>query len=251
MESSAISISSDEAWKQRQAEFPIGLIEACLWLAAVYAIPAAVLELMRLTNSKVPAGLPEFTPQLAVMGGLAILFLIYWKFVRKANLRALGLTGERLLGDLGFAAVAAIALGVIYAAVIGVIYLVCHWLLPEGDGAFRQFVRGTGFRDSSIPYIVGVVVFFPLLEEFWYRGLMYTPLRREFGKWRAIIFLAFIFGAAHFTGSNLPLNQLFGGLVFAWAFEKRRTLVAPVLLHMAGNGSLALTTHLAALWGFK
>jgi hypothetical protein len=51
------------------------------------------------------------------------------------------------------------------------------------------------------------------------------------------VITALLFAFAH--SNAFPINQLFGGLVFAAAFEMRRTLVAPILLHMAGNGALA------------
>lgn len=252
MESSAISISvPNDPWKARFAEFPVGLVEACLWLAAVYALPWGVAELLKATNTTLPESLPASAPQIALMSLLALAFLIYWRVGRKARLGALGISASRLGGDLAFAGVAALVLALVYAAVIGGIYLGCLWLAPGGEVAFRSFVRGSGYSDNSVGNMLMVIVAFPVLEEFWFRGVMYTPMRKEFGKWPAIIFLAVIFAAMHYPGIKVPLNQLFGGLVFAWVYEKRRTLAAPVLLHMAGNGSLALITHLATVWGLR
>ncbi len=249
MEGSAISIS-EEAWQRRYTDFPVGMVEACLWLAAVYAIPSAAQEAMKWLNYKLPDGVPRFTPQVLIMSVLAIAFIMYWKLGRRAKLGALGISMRELPRDLAITLVGAVVCAIVYVAVIGAVYVASPWV-SQGDTAFRQFVRGAGFSDNSVVGIFMVVVMFPLLEEFWFRGVLFTPLRKEFRRWLAIVFCAVIFAAMHYPSVQIPINQLFGGLVFSWVYDRRRSLVAPVLLHMAGNGSLALVSMLATQWGFK
>ncbi len=251
MSEAEISISSPDPWKQRYGAFPLGLVEACLWLAAVYAFPTGLNELLKMTNFVMPPEVPSLTPQVIVMTLIAVVFIFYWRLGRKATLGALGISTANFGRELGFTAIVAAALGLFYAAVIGAIYLGCFWFAPDGVESFRGFARGSGFGDTSAGYIFAVVVALPVLEEFWFRGMMYTPMRREFGKWPAIVMLATIFAAMHYPAVQVPINQFFGGLVFAWVYERRRTLAAPVLLHIAANGSLAIVTQLAEQWGLR
>jgi hypothetical protein len=55
-----------------------------------------------------------------------------------------------------------------------------------------------------------------------------------------------LFAAAH--NVKFPINQFIGGLIFVWAYEKRQTLVAPILLHIAGNGALAVLGWALLKW---
>lgn len=175
----------------------------------------------------------------------AVLF-IYWKFIRKADLRSLGLRLDRLVGDLKFSLVAAIGMGLFYLLAAGVYWLVLHGFFENPDSLFKDHLRGAVFKEDTVLYFVGVVVLFPILEEIWFRGVLYPSMRHEWGRWPAIIILSLLFAFAH--NNAVPINQFFGGLIFAYAYEKRRTLVAPILLHMLGNGALAVVGWALVKW---
>ncbi|MCB9895247.1 MAG: CPBP family intramembrane metalloprotease [Planctomycetes bacterium] len=228
------------------AAYPIGFVQAILWLAASTGAQLGMARLLKDGYVHVPEGMPDFTWQVAVMLGFTFLLLGYWKFVRKAQLRTLGLRLDRLGGDLKFALIAAIAMGLVYLLLAGGYWVVLRLFFDDGQEMFRSHLRGAIFKDSSALYFVGVVIFFPILEEIWFRGLMYTPMRREWGRWPAILILSVLFAAAHNVA--LPINQFIGGLIFVWAYEKRQSLVAPILLHMAGNGALAVVGWALVEW---
>ena len=73
----------------------------------------------------------------------------------------------------------------------------------------------------------------PLAEEIFFRGLLYGIIRR-WGAGLAIVASALLFSVAH-TGAGLPVMQFTGGLVFAIALEKSRSLIAPIMIHVLGN----------------
>ena len=233
-------------WQETYDEYPIGFVQAILWMAVYTGAQMGVGWLVKHDYVTVPAGWPEFTWQLATMLSFTCVLLIYWKFLRKAKLRSLGLRLDRLGGDLKFTLVAAIGMGLLYLAIGGIYWAVLQVFFDNANEMFKDHLRGATFKDTSVLYHVGVVLLFPVVEEIWFRGLMYPPMRREWGRWPAIVVLSVLFAAAH--NVKFPINQFLGGLIFVWAFEKRRTLVAPILLHIAGNGTLALIGWAFVKW---
>jgi membrane protease YdiL (CAAX protease family) len=175
-----------------------------------------------------------------------LMLLLYWKFVRKAGLRSLGLRLDQLPGDLRFTLLAAIGMGAFYLLAAGIYWVVLQLFFESPDAMFASHLRGAIFSESSVLYYIGVMLAFPILEEIWFRGLLYTPLRREWGPWPVIIGTSILFAFSH--ANAVPINQFFGGLIFAWAYEKRRTLVAPILLHILGNSALAVVGWALVKW---
>jgi len=98
-------------------------------------------------------------------------------------------------------------------------------------------------------WIASALVVAPLVEEPVFRGVLYPSLASRTPRWAAILLSAALFAAAHLLWSwklFLPWTQFLGGLIFAWAYERTRSLVFPALLHFAGNlGLLALNATLA------
>jgi hypothetical protein len=79
------------------------------------------------------------------------------------------------------------------------------------------------------------LVFAPFAEELLFRVFLYGALRKRFGASTAISVSALIFSVIHFNYfSLLPVFVL--GLVLAYIYEKRQSILAPMALHMAHNG---------------
>lgn len=77
----------------------------------------------------------------------------------------------------------------------------------------------------------------PIAEELVYRGLIYTALRR-WGLLVAISGSTLLFVLSHSLGSDLPLPQIIGGIVFALAYERSKSLFAPIVIHCLGNTAM-------------
>lgn len=107
--------------------------------------------------------------------------------------------------------------------------------LPEGSvlERLRYLVK---FPELGLFGVLMTIVGLPIMEEIFFRGLLYPHLRREFGVRMAVIASALIFALAH--GIEFPISQLIGGIFFALAFEKTGRLWAPIALHILGNGTL-------------
>ena len=81
------------------------------------------------------------------------------------------------------------------------------------------------------------VVAAPLCEEFIFRGLIFGGLRRSLGLVPSMLMSAALFAIVHPPVSMLPVFVL--GLCTAFAYERSKALLAPVLVHALYNGALA------------
>lgn len=85
--------------------------------------------------------------------------------------------------------------------------------------------------------ILLAVVAAPLCEEFIFRGLIFGGLRRSLGLMPSMLMSAALFAIVHPPVSMLPVFVL--GLCTAFAYERSKALLAPVLVHAIYNGVLA------------
>jgi membrane protease YdiL (CAAX protease family) len=98
---------------------------------------------------------------------------------------------------------------------------------------------------DPIVAVGAVVVFAPLAEEIFFRGVAYAGWRREHGVRRATLGSAVLFAVLHFSLLSLvPIFLL--GLWLAWLYERTRSLLASIFLHATFNAisvTLALLTR--------
>lgn len=214
----------------------MGLVEAILWLGGSTMLQLGAAGLVEAGIVELPLWAPESSLQMAVFAFNTLVLIGYVTIVKKARPWTLGLRLDRLGGDLRFTLLAALAGAGIYLAIAGVVWLGAPLFVEDRDATLTDLLHQAAYRDPPVLFLLSVVVVYPVLEEIWFRGLLYTPMRKEWGKWLAIVLTAALFALAH---SNWPpVNQFIGGLIFAWAYEARRSLVAPIVLHALGNGSL-------------
>lgn len=233
--SAAISIS-ERRWRAFESSFPFGppTVVVCMLLWVLFQLWAFS------DRADWPLwlkSLPVLEISHATSFTVATIALLVLFAVRCRSLVPLGFRTEGLGADLRWFALAALAMAGIYLALAGLAYLGLLLFAEDPWAVFRRHMHQSFFKDDSVPELLRVIILYPMLEEIWYRGLLYTPLRANRGRVVAILATAVIFALAH--GTAWPVNQFLGGLVFAVAYEARRGLIAPTLLHMAGNGALA------------
>lgn len=89
--------------------------------------------------------------------------------------------------------------------------------------------------------VVLAVVAAPLMEELFYRGVLYRSIRDRHGFWAGALISAVIFGAVHYVASpwqNAVLLQsvmVFTGFAFAWIYERGGTIVSSIAAHVVFN----------------
>ncbi|MFH1022236.1 MAG: CPBP family intramembrane glutamic endopeptidase [Planctomycetota bacterium] len=173
--------------------------------------------------------------------GLILLFVcVFVRGIRRARLAAVGLTFHDGRRALRWAALTCLAVGAVLIAVEGVSWLARgRMVLP----------RLLGVRALDMDLVLAAGVFSPLVEDLVFLGLLYRALRPFLASWVTIPAVAGIFAGAHVLimyfaggagGIPFPVNQLAGGVLFAFLFERTGTLVAPTLVHAAANASIMI-----------
>lgn len=89
-------------------------------------------------------------------------------------------------------------------------------------------------------------VFSPIAEEIFFRGIVYSFLRR-WGIILAILGSAILFSAVHAVITGISFIQVIGGLIFATTYEVEKNLIVPITIHVLGNMAIFALSFLMAL----
>jgi membrane protease YdiL (CAAX protease family) len=194
-------------------------------LAASIAAVFAVETVFRQAISGQPG---SHLPALGIVRCMQALCLFYIAHRFEKNPNAIGLSVSQILpgfvrgliwsGCFGIAA-AFLFLG-LFAAGINPLNLV-NTPLPSAPLQIFMF------------FLVGGVIG-PIGEEIFFRGIIFGFFRR-WGVYAAILISTALFVLPHYGGHHLPLTQIVGGIVFAIAYEREKSLMVPVTIHCLGN----------------
>ena len=90
---------------------------------------------------------------------------------------------------------------------------------------------------NVIALIVSVFVIAPIVEEFVFRALIMTKLRKEVSTAFSIIISAILFALIHFMAGGIitVVHAFLGGLIFALAYVKTKSLFPAIAAHIFGN----------------
>ena len=126
--------------------------------------------------------------------------------------------------------------GLIWSACFGIAAGVLFMVL------FMMGVNGLKLLRAALPsaphqififFLVGGIIG-PIWEEIFFRGIIFGFFRR-WGVFAAIFISTVIFVLPHYDGHHLPLTQIVGGIVFAFAYEREKNLMVPITIHCLGN----------------
>ncbi|ADY55092.1 Abortive infection protein [Syntrophobotulus glycolicus DSM 8271] len=106
-----------------------------------------------------------------------------------------------------------------------------------GTPSPQSFAMAVSGADSIWKYVFLFILgglLAPFQEEVIFRGLIYPPLRGDYGKWKGILLTATFFAAMHFDLMRfIPL--LAGGIVLTWLYEQSKSLWPAVIAHSTWN----------------
>jgi membrane protease YdiL (CAAX protease family) len=122
--------------------------------------------------------------------------------------------------------------------------------LAEPQPELRQMAADA----AMIPWLIlSAVIVAPLAEEIYFRGMVFQALRGPIGRWGAILLSAVIFAAAHviaeptWAGGALVFALILPlGIILAWVFDRRGSLVTPIAIHAVFNAITMALMLLAA-----
>jgi uncharacterized protein len=96
--------------------------------------------------------------------------------------------------------------------------------------------------------VIAIVIFAPIAEELFFRGIVFNAWLREAGLVWAYVGSAALFAAIHLSlASLLPIFLL--GLALAWVYRRTGSLLAPIVMHATVNGisvAVALAVRFAS-----
>lgn len=132
---------------------------------------------------------------------------------------------------------------VLNGLVVVVVILPLRAILPEGSEAVAAASRDvTGMAlHAAVAVLAFALVVAPVVEEFVFRGVLYRGVRDGHGTAAGAAVSAIAFGAIHWVpfaepaGTVMAASTAAMGVGLAILYERRRTLLAPVVAHAAFN----------------
>lgn len=96
---------------------------------------------------------------------------------------------------------------------------------------------GNDIENSTVAFIMSVLVIAPTVEEVVFRGLIMTKLRNEMPVAASALISAMLFAIIHFMagGGITVVHAFIGGLIFAFVYEKTKSLLPAIAAHSFGN----------------
>ena len=171
------------------------------------------------------------TGLLTVISSAFSLFLLWPVFAvgKKKYLKEVSLIPARPAASL----TGAIFLGLSFAFVLGIVLD----LLPIPESVWEEYAEySAGISDQSRPLLtfLATVIVAPITEEIFFRGLIYTRLKRGMPTIVAILIASAIFGAMH--GAAIWMAYAFVlGIVMTLLYEKFGSILVSMAFHAAFN----------------
>ena len=81
----------------------------------------------------------------------------------------------------------------------------------------------------------GRLLFIPIVEELFFRGVAFRVFARQYNPHRAIVLTSFLFAVCHFSFTALPWYFFVGFVLALLVRQPGSTLFAPMILHIALN----------------
>lgn len=108
-------------------------------------------------------------------------------------------------------------------------------MLPIPESLWQDYMETAGMLgDAGVLAIVASVLIAPVAEEIFFRGLVYTRLRRAMPGALAMTLSSLVFGLLH--GQLIWICYAFAvGLAMALVFERTSTVRATIAVHLAFN----------------
>jgi membrane protease YdiL (CAAX protease family) len=148
----------------------------------------------------------------------------------KAAFAKLGLGSRIALGAIGLAALAWVTY-IIFAGFLAPL------LQPDQQDVTREL--GTNKEELGSVAVAAflIVIAAPVSEELFFRGFMFSGLRRSMSLFPAAAISAVVWGALHLGAGNIgvAIQLAVFGVILAWLYERSGTLWAPVLAHAINN----------------
>lgn len=181
------------------------------------------------------AKLTEYTTFITLISNILALAII-WLFFK---IRKKKLSGEIQLNKCPVKSVLAAGLfGIGFGVVLGALISI----IPFSESMQNSFTDSYSALSAgnAVISIISVAILAPIVEEVFFRGLIYTRLKSGMNKIAAAVISSLLFGVMH--GEIIwMLIGFMSGLALVWIFEKTRSLLGCITVHIANNTLSQLT----------
>ena len=181
------------------------------------------------------AKLTEYTTFITLISNILALAII-WLFFK---IRKKKLSGEIQLNKCPVKSVLAAGL---FGIGFGVVLNVLISIIPFSESMQNSFTDSYSALSAGNAVIsfISVAILAPIVEEVFFRGLIYTRLKAGMNKIAAAVISSLLFGVMH--GEIIwMLIGFMSGLALVWIFEKTRSLLGCITVHIANNTLSQLT----------
>lgn len=145
--------------------------------------------------------------------------------------------GVRILKELKFAVSAYLAVIPLFVTVLVLLMAIIHFISyePPAHPLVNVFLE----EEERSPWLVSYSVFLaivigPILEEVFFRGFCYPIFKKQFGIKLGMVISATLFAAIHANVfAFFPILIL--GVALAYVYEYRKSLYAPIFIHIFHN----------------
>ncbi len=177
----------------------------------------------------------------SAIGGLLTIAIFYFIY----TLRGKRFTQRIELRKLSPASGVGMAVyGLSFQLIIGIGLAILYSLFPSLSSHSNSEAIGQMLEQGSlVSRILNVAVVTGITEEIVFRGLIYKTIKGFLPKYVAIAISAIIFGAAHMNPEQFFYTALLGVLL-CLVYEKCRTILAPIIVHVVFNGTNFITMYL-------
>jgi len=169
----------------------------------------------------------------AIVSDIALLLWIHGILLWWGNKELIhaGIVRRNLIGrfDLSLIPLAVGITAVMIVFSYGVILLYYYGLVTLWGNTFMELINTPSV--SSILGIVAGIVVVPVIEEFFFRGVMLHAMVSRMGFGKGIWITSLLFGFAHFEFISATLF----GVVLALVYIRYKSLWLPILIHVLNN----------------
>jgi membrane protease YdiL (CAAX protease family) len=123
--------------------------------------------------------------------------------------------------------------------VLSLVFLLLRYLSGDQTTPIIRLDPSVGYLDrfEFLRLLVLGLLVAPVAEEVFFRGLLYNALRQRLPMFVAVLLQAVAFGLIHPFGLAGAAAVAVGGLALGLVYERRKTLLAPILLHALVNAT--------------
>lgn len=118
-------------------------------------------------------------------------------------------------------------------------------IIPFPESLMDSFVASHDTLSMGNPFVnfISVAILAPIVEEVFFRGLIYTRLKAGMNIIVAAILSAIMFGVMH--GEIIWILYAFVvGIMLVWVFETTNSLLPCIVIHIANNSLSQLTENM-------